>query len=150
VGLYLLDTDILSLLQQKNVAVTDAVGAARRGGHELALSIVTVEEQTGGWLNALRGAKSPERHVVASRSFAAAVSLWGEFRIVPETVTSLDTLKQLLRAKLNVRKNDLRIASVALDLGAKLVTHNLVDFRRVANLSIEDWAVAPTVPPAPS
>jgi tRNA(fMet)-specific endonuclease VapC len=146
VALYILDTDILSLLQQKQVAVAEAIRAAREGAHELALTTVTVEEQSEGWLNALRQAKTPEKFARVSRSFAAAVPVWNEFQISPETVSSLDILRRLLRAKLNVRKNDLRIASIALDLGAALVTHNLVDFRRVPNLPIENWAVPPTPP----
>jgi tRNA(fMet)-specific endonuclease VapC len=154
VSLYILDTDILSLLQHNHAAVSAALIAARHDGHVLALSTVTVEEQAGGWINALRTAKSPDKYALASQSFAEAVPLWGQLLIYPETVNSLGILQQLIRAKLNVRKNDLRVASVALDRSAILVTHNLVDFRRVPNLMFVDWAAplsvfSPPPPPAP-
>jgi tRNA(fMet)-specific endonuclease VapC len=47
----------------------------------------------------------------------------------------------LLALRLNVGRNDLRIASVALDLGATVVTMNRRDFGRVPGLPIVDWSV---------
>jgi tRNA(fMet)-specific endonuclease VapC len=46
-----------------------------------------------------------------------------------------------MRARLNVKSNDLRIAAVALDLGGIVVTRNLRDFGRVPALVCEDWSV---------
>jgi tRNA(fMet)-specific endonuclease VapC len=47
----------------------------------------------------------------------------------------------LVEAKLNVKRNDLRIAAVALELGAAVVTRNRHDFDRVQGPKIEDWSV---------
>ena len=44
-------------------------------------------------------------------------------------------------AELNVKHNDLRIAAIALELGATVVTRNRRDFSRVPGLLIEDWAI---------
>jgi tRNA(fMet)-specific endonuclease VapC len=41
---------------------------------------------------------------------------------------------------LNVRKMDLRIAAIVLEIGATLVSRNLRDFRRIPNLAVEDWS----------
>jgi hypothetical protein len=45
-----------------------------------------------------------------------------------------------VKAKLNCKRNDLRIAAIVLELGATIVTRNRRDFARVAGLSIEDYS----------
>ena len=42
--------------------------------------------------------------------------------------------------KLGVRRMDLRIASIALENSATLVTRNVCDFQRVPGLIVENWA----------
>ena len=139
-SLYILDTDILSLIQQDSRVVIDRVEKATAEGHTVGLLIVSVEEQFYGWLKELSAARSVTEFAKASRSLTRAVRLWGRFQISPETESSRTMLQQLVRLKLNVGKNDLRIASVVFDLGAILVTHNLVDYRRIPGLRFEDWA----------
>ena len=47
----------------------------------------------------------------------------------------------LAKLKLGVKKNDLRIAAIALEVGGIIVTRNLRDFQRVPGLNCEDWTV---------
>ncbi len=47
-SLYVLDTDTLSLLQEGNAAVVALVAAC--AAEDLAISVITVEEQLSGWL----------------------------------------------------------------------------------------------------
>jgi tRNA(fMet)-specific endonuclease VapC len=146
VSLYVLDTDILTLLRRNHPVVQATFAAAVAGGDTVALNIVSVEEQIDGWLKAQRTAKLPQRVALASQALAELIAYCGSLTIYPQTEASLTIFDSLVQAKLNVAKNDLRIASVALDLGATLVTRNLVDFRRIPNLVVEDWAVPPTTP----
>ena len=72
---------------------------------------------------------------------AAIVVSWNRFAIVPMTVTARTQFDQLVGAKLNVKHNDLRIAAIAVQLGATVVTRNRRDFARVPGLLIEDWSI---------
>ena len=56
-------------------------------------------------------------------------------------IRPLRVTDQLTALNLEVRKMDLRIAAVALENGGVLVSRNLRDFRRIPNLTVEDWAV---------
>jgi tRNA(fMet)-specific endonuclease VapC len=49
--------------------------------------------------------------------------------------------ERLKAQKLNIAKMDLRIAAIALEQQACLVTRNLRDFSRVPDLIIEDWSL---------
>jgi tRNA(fMet)-specific endonuclease VapC len=149
VSVFILDTDTLSLIQHRNPIVLDAIRAARAADHVLALTAVTVEEQAKGWFAEFRVARTTARLALLSQLFSEAVELWGTFRIFPQTEPSLARFDLLVAAKLNVGKMDLRIASIALELGATVVTHNLRDFGRVPGLPTADWT-APQTPQSPA
>jgi len=57
------------------------------------------------------------------------------------TQQALAEFETLVKAKLNVKRNDLRIAAIALELGATVVTRNRRDFGRVPGLLVEDWSI---------
>ena len=57
-SLYILDTDILTLLQEGQRAVMAHVAAHRP--EEIAVTVLSVEEQLSGWYRRLRNAKKPE------------------------------------------------------------------------------------------
>jgi len=138
-AILVLDTDILSLYQRKHLQVLAAI--SNHATDQLCLTSVSIEEQISGWSGLARSAKSHKDQERASILLATAVVSWNRFAIVPATEPALRRFDLLVAAKLNVRYNDLRIAAVALELGATLVTRNLRDFGRVAGLVIEDWAV---------
>jgi tRNA(fMet)-specific endonuclease VapC len=52
---------------------------------------------------------------------------------------AFDHAERLLKMRLNVKKNDLRIAAIALEADATVVTANARDFARVPGLLVEDW-----------
>jgi predicted nucleic acid-binding protein len=57
------------------------------------------------------------------------------------TIPAIARFEQLVKAKLNVKHNDLRIGATTLELGAMLVTSKQRDFGRILELPIEDWSV---------
>jgi tRNA(fMet)-specific endonuclease VapC len=63
------------------------------------------------------------------------------FTIAAPSEAAWDRFDQLVKLKLNVGSADLRIAALALDINATVVTANVRDFARVPGLSWVDWSV---------
>jgi tRNA(fMet)-specific endonuclease VapC len=135
---YVLDTDTLQLFQDGSATVADRVNAIAPA--DLAISVVTVEEQLSGWYTQLRQAEQPERLAWAYRRLAAAVRFLTGIQIVDFDESAIRRYEQLKKRKLKVRTMDLRIAATVLELDAILVTRNVRDFQRVPGLRIEDWS----------
>jgi tRNA(fMet)-specific endonuclease VapC len=139
VSLFLLDTDHLTLYHMGHPQLLQNV--ARHLTHHLAISVITVEEQLTGWQRALNQATSnPRREQIYQRMAHTVESLSG-WRVLPLTCAALNRHAQLIRQRLNVGSNDLKIAASALENNAIVVTRNLRDFGRVAGLSCQDWTV---------
>jgi tRNA(fMet)-specific endonuclease VapC len=136
---YLLDTDILSLFQHQHQQVLTSI--LLHASDTICVCTVTLEEQLSGWSSLARAAKSHAEHERASTVLGSLVQSWCRFGLLLQTAQTLVRYESLLKAKLNVGRYDLRIASIALELGATVVTRNRRDFSRVPGLSIEDWSV---------
>jgi tRNA(fMet)-specific endonuclease VapC len=137
-SLYVLDTDTLQLFQDQHPGVVRRVGEVAPG--DLAISVVSVEEQLSGWYTQLRKAKSSEKLAWAYRRLAATVRFLAQIAIVDFDEPAIHRCEQLKKLKLKVRKMDLRIAATVLEHDAILVTRNRRDFERVPGLRIEDWS----------
>lgn len=55
------------------------------------------------------------------------------------TEAAIRRYNALVALKLNVGRNDLRIAAIALEEDATVITMNLRDFQRVPSLKCENW-----------
>lgn len=139
IAVYLLDTDTLSLLQRGHPVVTANV-ATHAADDVLGLTAVTIEEQVTGWLASLRKARTPADQAKASRFSVRLVASWTGFPVVPMTEPAIGRHEQLVRLRLNVGGYDLRIAAIALEAGATVVTRNRRDFGRVPGLTVVDWS----------
>lgn len=138
-AIYLLDTTTLTHLQRNHPRATAALAA--HAGDTVGITSVNVEEVLGGWLGLLRRAKTNAQEARAAESLAEAVVYLSNFHVFPATEAALDRFDQLVRLKLNVGKMDLKIAAIALELSATVVTNNARDFGRVPTLLWQDWTV---------
>lgn len=138
-SLYLFDTDTLTLFERMHPVII------RNVFHHLAADIrvtsITIEEQLGGWFAMLRSARTPQQIETAHTRLSETVRWLSTWDVVPYTALAVSRFQDLLRQRLNVGGNDLRIAAIALELGATVVTRNLRDFRRVPGMTCEDWSV---------
>jgi tRNA(fMet)-specific endonuclease VapC len=139
VTLWLLDTDITSLLLERQPTVSQHVAA---NGADVAISIVTVQELFNGWVVRINNAKSPEELVQVYGKFYKSVLLCKKVSVLNfESAASEQLAKLLAQSALSKQKlqRDMRIAAIALSLDATLVTRNYRDFSQVPGLKIEDW-----------
>jgi tRNA(fMet)-specific endonuclease VapC len=139
-SLFVLDTDHLTLYYHGDPIVVQSVDG--RPSTDLAISVMTVDEQITGWYTLTPRARQPEEIARAYAHLGDAVVRLAKWRILPYTESAIARVAQLKALRLNVRLMDLRIAAIALDNGAVVVTRNRRDFGRVPGLNIEDWSVS--------
>ena len=138
-SLYFLDTDILSLLRKGHPKVTARVAATPP--NDLAVTIISVEEQISGWYRALRQTTSATDIARAYDRLTATVRFLSRLPIVSYDEPAILRARHLQSQKLNVRKPDLSIAAIALECRAIVVTRHLRDFGRVPGLVCDDWSI---------
>lgn len=136
---YVLDTDILTLLRHGHPAVVQHVTA--QPAADIAITVITVEEQLSGWYTQLRRAKKKDALATAYQQLTEATTLLSGIKILTLTEPAIDRAEKLKQLKLKIGKKDLRIAAITLENGAILVTRNRRDFQQVPNLTLEDWTV---------
>jgi tRNA(fMet)-specific endonuclease VapC len=126
--LYVLDTDIFTLYQSGHPA------------DELAVSVITVEEQLTGWYTKLRKAKKRDQLARAYDRLANSVRFLSRLQVLPFPEPAIIRYEALRAAHRHIGKNDLRIAAIVLERAAILVTRNFKDFQQVPGLQIVDWS----------
>lgn len=138
-----LDTDHFSALKYRANSRREALLArmASSTDTDFALTPMTLEEQTRGWLARLHAARAVHQQV---HFYSLLVSL---FRFVaPWPIANFDTaaadvFERLRRERVRIGTIDLKIASIALSRDALLLSANLADFRQVPGLRVEDWLI---------
>ncbi|HZU76821.1 MAG TPA: type II toxin-antitoxin system VapC family toxin [Dehalococcoidia bacterium] len=138
----LLDTDHLSLLDAdapEGVALGMRLAEAARTGEQVAVTIITYEEQMRGWLAYLAKANSQAKQVQAYSKLRRHVESFREIPLVDYDANAARTFEQLRRQGVRIGSMDLKIASIALSLDALLLSRNLRDFNTVPGLRVADW-----------
>jgi tRNA(fMet)-specific endonuclease VapC len=138
-SLYVLDTDILTLYRHGHALLKQRI--EDDPSLDLAITVISVEEQLSGWYTMLRQVTQPPDLARAYQELADSTQFLGGWDILSFTEPAIVRYDHLVTQKLNVRKADLRIAAITLEHGGNLVTRNLRDFRRVPNLVVEDWSI---------
>lgn len=127
---YILDTDSFQLFQEEHPRVVARVEAT--APKDLAIAVITVEEQLSGSYTQLRQAKQPDRLAWAYRRLAANARFLSRVQIVDIDEAAIQRYLELKKQKIKVRTNDLRIAATMLVQDATIVTRNVRDFQQVS------------------
>jgi tRNA(fMet)-specific endonuclease VapC len=133
-----LDSDHASLFQRNHSQVVRRVRAVPP--QNLAVTVVTVEEQMRGWLNAIRRAVSGSELTVAYAHLRAALEYYQTVQLLDYDAAAHGHYRRLREQKVRIGTQDLRIAAIALAYGAVLVTGNARDFSQVLELKFVDWS----------
>lgn len=136
---FLIDSDTLTLYFQTNPRVVANLLAHLQD--EVAISAITIEETLSGWYTALRQAKQPHQVDAAYDRLTATVNELRAWDVISFSTNALDRYDRLKKLRLGVGKQDLRIASIALEWNATVVTRNLRDYQRVPALNCVDWSL---------
>jgi tRNA(fMet)-specific endonuclease VapC len=137
---WILDTDHISLFQRGNPTVTRKIQAIAR--EDLAVTIVSYEEQIRGWLKIVsRSSSDFEQLTFGYSQLNRNLNFYRTKTVLDFNTDAATQFQEFLRQKIRAGTQDLRIAAIALSLGGTVVTRNQRDFQRVPGLRIEDWSI---------
>jgi len=139
VTLFILDTDHLSLYQRDVEPLVSKL--LSHPPIELAITIVTVEEQLRGRLAQIRKATTAAHLSERYRWLGETVDQLARLPVVYVDDKAVTIYERLLLQKLRIGTQDLLIASIVLSQNAVLLTRNNRDFSRVPSLRLDDWTV---------
>ena len=138
----ILDTDHLSILDRDTI---EAFNLGRRLAfippEEVAVTIITYEEQMRGWFAVVAQAKTTPQQVEAYRKLRRFINQFSRINPVNYDAEAAGEFERIRQAKVRVGTKDLRIAAICLANDATLLTRNSKDFGQVPGLKFEDWSV---------
>ena len=138
-SLWILDTDIITLFQNQHPLVRRNLNQVNF--EEIAVAVITVEEQMRGWLDVIRQLSSSQRLMWGYLGLRQGVEFFNTIRVLDFNEKAINCYLELKRQKLSVGTQDLRIASITIANNAILVTRNQRDFSRIPGLQFEDWTI---------
>jgi len=137
-NLFILDTDHVTLFQRHHPRVVARIGGTPPD--QLAVTIISVEEQLRGRLAQIKKAKSSPAIIKAFVEFREAIQYFNRVPIIDFDFAADAQFTILRQQKIRIGTQDLRIAAIALATGNILVTRNRSDFGQIPGLLIEDWS----------
>jgi tRNA(fMet)-specific endonuclease VapC len=135
--LYVLDTDHLSLYRRGQAAVVRRVEAIP--ADQLAITVITIEEQLSGWYSQVRQARSAEKLARAYAGLFDVAETIRRIRVLPFPSSAVQHYFEMRKRYPRLGKLDLEIAAIVLHHNGTLVTRNRQDFAQIHQLSLEDW-----------
>lgn len=140
----ILDTDHLMILQVGRGRAYDRLSARmdESADQDFATTIVTFEEHMRGWLAGVRRARDFAAQVHPYDQLIHLVRFFQAWAIVRFDEKSAARFNQRRQQRIRIGAQDLKIASIALEANALLLSANLRDFERIPDLRVESWLPA--------
>jgi len=136
-----LDTDHLVVLHRSEHSqyVTLSANMARSPDQDFMANAVSAEEQLRGWLAAIRRARKVHDQIRYYGRLIELIEFFCDWDILPFNEPAADRFEALRKQRIRIGTQDLKIASMALETGALLLSANLRDFEQVPGLRVESW-----------
>lgn len=138
-SLFILDTDHITLLRHRHPLVSQRV--ARTAISDIAVTIVTFEEQVRGWLNAIRRYNATVRQEWAYQGLHSVLDFFCPLNVLDFDQAAYTQFETLRQQRIRIGSQDLRIAAIVLAINGVLLTRNRRDFSQVPGLALEDWSL---------
>jgi tRNA(fMet)-specific endonuclease VapC len=139
--MYILDTDHLSLIQRNGGEGKRILAKlASIEEVEVAVTVITYEEQVRGRLSVLSKAKTLDEEIFAYRGLQQLGMDYRSIVIIPFSRTAALEHQRLRKAYPRLGNMDLKIAAISLTNNAILLTRNASDFGQIVELRTEDWS----------
>jgi len=142
--IYVLDTDILSLLAHADSPHAPRIRrriAEIPADDSIVTTVINYEEQIRGWMAALSAARSAQSEIRVYGRLLLHLAAYRRMSVLPFDHAASEIVKGLREQRLKVGAMDLKIASIVLAVDGCLVTRNVADFQKVSGLQIEDWSI---------
>jgi tRNA(fMet)-specific endonuclease VapC len=137
----ILDTDHLNVLQmgQGDTYVTLESQMDGSPDQHFATTVITFEEHMRGWLAGIRRAREIVGQVRPYDQLINLVSFFQAWEMLRFDENAARRFGELRRQRIRIGTQDLKIASVAIEHNATLLSANVRDFERVPGLRVENW-----------
>lgn len=137
--LFILDTDHISLFQRGLSLRQERVTAVP--SDQLAVTIISYEEQVRGWLAHIRRANNDQRLIQAYQRLAETLTFYSRIQVLSFEATAASYFQQFRQQQLRIGTQDLRIAAIVMAHNGILITRNGRDFSQIPGLPLQDWSI---------
>ena len=135
-----LDTDHMSVVEWSHTPEYERLyHRLESSSEETATTIISYEEQTRGWLAYVSRARTLNQQIDAYRKLNHHLDTYREIEVLEFSEKAATEFQRLRNLGVRVGTMDLKISSIVLATGAKLLSRNLIDFRQIPDLTVEDW-----------
>ncbi|NCR74405.1 MAG: type II toxin-antitoxin system VapC family toxin [Microcystis aeruginosa K13-06] len=136
------DTDNLSFIQRNGKEGKQILKKlATLDNPEVAVTIITYEEQVRGRLLFISKAKTVEQQILAYQGLEQLIIDYQSIVLIPFNQVAMLEYQRLRKLYPRLGKMELKIAAITLTNKGIFLTRNSTDFQQIDEFKIEDWSV---------
>lgn len=133
-----LDSDLVSIVQQGPMGERAELlkWLDDSADQHMAVTVVTFEEHVRGWMGILAKAKTPRKQVIPYARLHSLLEDYQHLPVLDFTDAAADQFVDLRRQHRRHGASDLKIAAIAITVGARLLSRNIRDFHDIEGLDV--------------